>query len=218
MKNNKRTFLDYYMDYSDEGFYDYGKMFLNWTKVFGYIPTHFSNMMFIYSDFSIEKLFNSHLKYLNMNEDINRQRVEFESDINLVGYRSEIFIDNQELLKNKKNELEVEFCNSFIEIICPKANYNRNISENSIDEVINEFETVLSQNMMRDKINELESFLFDFDMFLNKIPNSKPKGSNEYGYFLLKNINHYWQDVGVIIYNKSDLSREILFYQIGDDN
>lgn len=218
MNNNKRTFLDYYRDYyteSWEGLFDYGKMFFNWTDVHGYIPRQFTNDIYIYSDFSIDKLYNSNLIRSNRKDEQVKQRVQIEAEVNLMGYRSEIYSLHKELLNDKKHELESSFCNAFIETLFPHVNYNREISESSIDEVRTEIGTYV-KGLMSEKPDEFESFLFNFDLFLKNIPNSSP--SKEYGFILMKNINHDWQDRGVIIFNKSQLSHEILFYQIGDNN
>ena len=77
---------------------------------------------------------------------------------------------------------------------------------------------MLNKNILKDKTELLDSFMNDLVYFLENIPKY---GQEEFGFYLLENINqsiNYFQDIGLIIFSKSFLSERILFYQIGDSN
>jgi hypothetical protein len=185
----ERTFLEYYNDYGF-GFIDYGKMFHQWTKFRGYIPTTFANDIYIFCN---KTLYCSHN--------------DFDDKTNDIG---------EKLSQEFNQEIELDFAQSFISILFPKSpTRGGKITLSTPDKVIEKFKERLSNVIITDK-NLLENFLNDFSMFLT---NFDANIAYKYGYYFVENIkNYYWQDFGVIICRRTYMSEDIIFYQIADDN
>jgi hypothetical protein len=219
----KRTFKDYIKEAQPICFLEYGRAFMNWITLNGYIDRTLSNSIYIFENDKLEVL-NPYLIINPYSTEHKEHRKElliksekFVEDIQEVGYRSYIYQDNLEKLTEVKDDLEIYFCNIFIELLFPKINYDRDIKKVSIEEVLLNFRERLTSNMLKNQEETIDCFMDDFSFFLENVP--YPIEDTEYGYIFLKNIkNHDWEDLGVIIFNKTRLSSEILFYQIGDNN
>lgn len=223
MNIKRRTFFDH-LNYLNPptrlgyDFREYGNLFLKWTQFQGYIPTHFSNSIYIFYN---NMLTDSNLN--NGNPDYER-KIEILSDrerglletIQEVGYNTEVYQLYCELVK--EHDFEEKFCLSFVEAISLHAAFKKQKSafiKATKKEINSFFEVFLKKNIFGDKREDMDCFLEDLEFFINNIPKAKDE---EFGYFLTKNINHYWEDVGLIIYSKTHFTRTILFYQIGDNN
>lgn len=208
----RRNFIDFYKEYAEDQFNDYGEAFINWTKFSGYIPPKFSNHLYSFS--------NDELRVTNTvfydNEDISIKTKKILHEINIAGYRSDIYLDNKHLFKNKEDEFIDSFSCNFLNILLPKANFNPDLKKTNPEDISLKFKKILEGNMMRDRLHLLDNFIEDFNLFLNNIP---VKNNNEkFEFYELQNINHYFSDIGVLISSKTNLSENILFYQIGDNN
>ena len=211
----RRNFWEYYREYGTNSIINFGKLFINWTEVHGYIPTNFGNTIYIFEHDKIEV---TNKISFGIGENLPEMNEALLREIREIGYRSEIYKENSEKLIPIRKKLEKDFCNNFIEVLFPKANYNREMKEVEAEKVLLLFREEIEKNILRDSPRKLNEFMVDFELFLRKPPNSIPNGNEKFGYFFLKNIHESFQDFGVIIFSKSNLSEKILFYQINDNN
>lgn len=201
----ERTFLEYYNDYGC-GFSDYGKMFHQWTKFRGHIPTIYANDIYIF-----------------FNDTLYCSDDDFDDKTNDIGEKlSQEFNDKKDdieakLLQEFNQEIALDFAQSFISILFPKSpTGGGKITLSSPDEVIEKFKERLSNGLIITDKNLLENFLNDFLMFLT---NFEAHILYDYRYYFVENIkNYYWQDFGVIICRRSYPTEDFIFYQIADDN
>ncbi|MFC5046098.1 hypothetical protein ACFSTE_04970 [Aquimarina hainanensis] len=211
----RRTFIDYYKEYGNDLFSEYGEAFVNWTKFSGYIPTIFTNHVYSFAENELKTTNELLYERSFENNDIHTKTKEILGEINTVGYQTEIYQDNKELFKNREDELESSFSARFLEILFPEATFNPDLKKTNPENICLKFKKILHGNMMRDRVALLDNFIEDFKLFLTNIPNCDIE---EFGFFEIEDINHDFRDIGILIYSKSYLSERILFYQIGDNN
>ena len=211
----KRTFLEYATDYChDKQFNTYARLFINWSEVNGCIRMDYTNNIYAYSR---EKFYASN--NWKLNESPEKLLEEFTQLIHKMGYRNEFFIDNKAYLKTELKNIEKEFCENFLSNFLSNIRTNyKGLEESTIEEILTNFKAYGGKNLLRNKA-EANFFWKNFEDFLRYMPYGDEEVVVEkYGYALVRNLNDDWSDIGVVIYNKADLSHEILFYQIGDNN
>jgi hypothetical protein len=214
-KAMQRTFLDYYKAYGADTFYDYAQHFLTWTNVQGYIPRHFSNEIYVYTNHNRVNFFNSERLVADDKDCILNQERALTDTYKSMGLNSGLYLDHLPYFLEKSVALSLaqDCCSVFLEQLFPKVNFNRSLEACSRGEVLQAFEktarTMLDQET-------LVKYLFSLSHFIYNIPNEENR--ENYGFFLIKDLQHAWTDVGVLIYLKRYLSTEILFYQLGDSN
>ena len=212
----ERTFLDYYEDYNESPFVDYGRMFREWVRFRGYIDTIFGSEVHIFQNncFYSTDFPERNLPVGIYNTDIAKKLVE---RINYEGWGSQIYYDHITYLSSHTIEIiELDFVETFLTTLFSKLHHNCKITISNPDEVIEFFrERRNTGNIIRDKAT-LDSFMNDFALFINALGEKYPK----YGYCLVEKTGNFdWYDFGVFIYSKGDrLSQEVMFYQIGDSN
>ena len=216
----RRTFKDCIDTLDPINFLNYGRIFINWIVLNGYIDNIFSSTVYVFDNDKLEVLDRRIIldDYTTEDkEDVLAKNKKLLDNIQQEGYRSEIYRDNLDKLTDIKTDLEVYFCDDFIRTLFPKANYDSDlIKEVSAEEVLISFRETLEKNVLKDKKETADYFMNDLSLFLENI---SCVSSSEHGFIFLKNIKNYsWEDFGIIIYNKDRLSDDILFYQIGDNN
>lgn len=119
------------------------------------------------------------------------------------------------LPKEEIEEMEQRVWWSFLEAIYTRCNcYLGDKRQSSIIEIKNKFNDFL---VIRGAAkNKKDCFLEGLGYFLRHIPTYNLVNDSEYGYVWVDNIGFDQKDIGVVLFNRTILSSEILFFQIID--
>ena len=131
------------------------------------------------------------------------------------GLRSHLFLKYKHLLtKEDIAYFEHDFCWQFVELLIPRPKiYLGDMEQCTWGELQNKFEKLLKlPALLGDKTDD---FLENFKVFVSHIPQKLGEKKDEYGYILLEDISHEIKDVGVVIFNKTRITQEVLFFQLG---
>ncbi len=211
--HKRRTFLDYRQEFASptEFGFDlatYGTSFLDWCDVHGYIETNFSHSVQVFT-----------------NQILTVPRGLFKS------YDEAALIDSAKRIKQqiskieaigqKSNSTDQLICEAFVKILfepLPEAEQKVKLQPASKNQVLTLFKNTLAHYF---KLHHptaplmMDYYMEDLESFLEHIPRSAQ--SEQVQFFLSHNMMHYWKDVGVVVYFKTETARNLLFYEFGDD-
>jgi hypothetical protein len=207
----KRTFLDYIEDYSYDGFDSFARAFLKWQEVHGYMETIFTNSMYIWYNDTFEVLIHGENQCLEEPQLWSEKKEKWLEIIHGFGYQTEFFRDTY-FEQGMPPSIDTPFVESFLEILFselkPERKLQRSDDENTIYKAFEQVDMV-NHDLHEQKV--YTDLLRQFIQFYQKY-------TRHLGIYLVRDITHYWKDIGLVIYDKWQLSRSILFYQIGDSN